>query len=130
MNGNAPQKKTILLVEDDTFLVNMYKAKFENNGFNVIVAGDGEQGLNLALTSKIDVIILDLMLPKLSGLDLLTRLRKEEVGKDMPVIVLSNLSEEKEAKSLYDLGVKDFLVKANLTPTQLVEKIQEYFNKD
>jgi DNA-binding response OmpR family regulator len=126
MAGRVVQKKTILLIEDDTFLVKMYKSKFENEGFIALVAIDGEEGLKLALSEKIDMLVLDLMLPKLSGHDLLLRLREDEKGRDMPVIVLTNLSKEDESKGLYELGVKEYLVKADLTPTQLVEKIRTY----
>lgn len=126
MQQQGQISKTILLVEDDTFLVNMYTSKFENDGYNVLTANDGEKGLELALKNKVDIIILDLMLPKLSGVEVLTRLRKDEKGKDVPVIVLSNLSKEDESEDLFKLGVKDYLLKANLTPSQLVEKIQEY----
>ena len=83
MANQIVQKKTILLIEDDTFLVKMYKSKFENEGFIALVAIDGEEGLKLALSENIDILVLDLMLPKLSGHDLLTRLRKDEKGKDM-----------------------------------------------
>jgi DNA-binding response OmpR family regulator len=126
MIDQTVEKKTILLIEDDTFLVKMYKSKFENEGFKALIAFDGEEGLKVALSEKIDMLILDLMLPKLSGYDLLSRLRGEEKGKNMPVIVLTNLSKEEEEKGLYDLGVKEYLVKADLTPTQLVEKIRNY----
>ena len=126
MTNQIVKKKTILLIEDDTFLVKMYKSKFENEGFIALVAIDGEEGLKLALSEQIDILVLDLMLPKLSGHDLLTRLRKDEKGKSMPVIILTNLSKEDEAKDLYELGAKEYLVKADLTPTQLVEKIRSH----
>lgn len=119
-------KKTILLVEDDTFLVNMYKAKFENEGFNLLTAGDGEEGLKLALEEKIDLLILDLMLPKMSGIDMLAKFRKSEKGKNIPVIVLTNLTQEEESDELFKLGIKEYFVKANLTPGQLVEKVRTH----
>jgi DNA-binding response OmpR family regulator len=117
---------TILLIEDDPFLVNIYREKFENEGFKMIVAKDGEQGLELALKEKVDVIILDLLLPKLSGIDILNQLREKGRQKDTPIVVLTNLTQEKEAKESLQLGVKEYLIKANLTPGQLAEKIRKY----
>ncbi|OGM11298.1 hypothetical protein A2Z22_05100 [Candidatus Woesebacteria bacterium RBG_16_34_12] len=120
---------TILLIEDDPLLVNLYKEKFENEGFNLLIAEDGEKGLKLALQEKFDIIILDLLLPKLSGIALLTQLRSDPKGKDLPVIVLTNLNEVEETKKAIELGAKEFLVKADLTPSQLVEKINTHLNR-
>ena len=116
----------ILLVEDDPLLVKMYKAKFTNEGYGVIGALDGEAGLNLALKGGIDIIILDVMMPKLSGIDLLARLRQDDRGKDIPVLMLTNLTQEEEAKKALSLGAKEYLIKANLTPSQVVEKVRKY----
>ncbi len=117
---------TILLVEDDPLLVGMYRKKFENEGFNLVIAEDGEEGLKLATGKNISIIILDLMLPKVSGIELLTKLRKTSKGKNIPVIVLTNLSEAQEAEKVVELGAKEYLIKADLTPSQLVEKIKTY----
>lgn len=128
--SGQPQKSSsnprVLLIEDDTLLVNMYRAKFENEGYEMLDAGDGEEGLQLALSEDVDIIILDLMLPKLSGTDLLAKLRKDPKGKNIPVVVLTNLTQEGEAKETLALGVKEYLIKANLTPSQLVEKIKAH----
>lgn len=124
----SSNKPRVLLIEDDTLLVNMYKTKFENDGYDILTASDGEEGLELALSEKVDIIILDLMLPKLSGTDLLAKLRKDPKGKNVPVVVLTNLTQEGEAKETLTLGVKEYLIKANLTPSQLVEKIKAYID--
>lgn len=119
----------ILLIEDDPLLTKMYKAKFTTEGFNVLVAIDGEEGLKMALESNPDLILLDIMMPKLSGLDLLSKLREDSRGKDVPVIILTNLTQQKEAQKALDLGAKEFMVKANLTPSQVVERIKKYLNE-
>ncbi len=119
----------VLLIEDDPLLTKMYKAKFTTEGFNVLVAQDGEEGLKMALENNPDIILLDIMMPKLSGLDLLSKLREDPKGKDVPVIILTNLTQQKEAQRALDLGAKEFMVKANLTPGQVVEKIKKYLNK-
>jgi two-component system, OmpR family, alkaline phosphatase synthesis response regulator PhoP len=118
-------KKKLLLVEDDVFLVNMYKSKLEDEGYDLLVANNGEEGLFLAQKEEIDLLILDLMLPKMSGVVLLEKLR--ETKPDLPVLILTNLTDEEEAKKTLSLGVKEFVVKSDITPNQLVEKISEYF---
>lgn len=118
--------KIVLLIEDDPLLVNMYRSKFENEGFNLLVAENGEEGLGLALKENVDIIILDIMLPKISGTDMLAQLRKSSKGKKIPVIVLTNLTEEGEARKALRLGAKEYLTKATLTPTQIVGKIKEH----
>lgn len=122
----SQNKKTILLVEDDPLLVKMYSTKFTKEGYNVVSAEDGEKGLQMALNQKVDLILLDVMMPKLSGIDLLTRLRQDPKGKEVLVIVFSNLTQVDEAQKALALGAKEYLIKANLTPSQLVAKIKQY----
>lgn len=124
-NINA-SKKTILMVEDDPLLVKMYTAKFTKEGFNIIKAQDGEEGLKLALSQKYDLLLLDVMMPKLSGLDLLTRLRQDPKGKNITVLVFSNLTQTEETQKAMSLGAKEYLIKANLTPSELVNKVRKY----
>jgi DNA-binding response OmpR family regulator len=118
-------KKTILLIEDDPLLVKMYKVKFEMEGFNVITAGDGEEGLQKALTEKVDFLILDVMMPKLSGFDLYKEL-KEKGKNNAPTIFISNLTQEENSKQALALGAKEYLIKADYTPGEVVEKIKSY----
>lgn len=124
-----PANPTILIIEDDPLLVNMYKTKLTMEGFNVLTAEDGQQGLRLAVQQKIDFILLDIMMPKMSGIELLTSLRQSIRGKSIPVIVMSNLIDEDKVKQATALGVKEFLVKSNVTPSQVVEKIRQYIAK-
>lgn len=120
---------TVLFIEDDPLLLKMYETKFKSEGFRVLSAQDGEEGLNLATTEKVDLIILDLMMPKLSGLDMLERLRAQSGGKSHVVIVLTNLTKEEEIKRAMDLGVKEYLVKADLTPNEVADKVKAYLGK-
>lgn len=126
---SSPKKFKILIVEDDPILIKMYKAKFIKEGFEVLAAEDGEAGLKLALeTRDLSFIILDIMMPKLSGIDLLRQLRQHPERKNIPVLVLSNLAQPKEAEEIKSLGVKELLLKANLTPSQIVAKVREYLS--
>ena len=80
------------------------------------------------MEGKPDFVILDIMMPKLSGIEFLKRLRQNQVGADVPVIVLSNLSEKKEMEEARRLGVKEYLIKSSLTPKDIVEKVKEYLS--
>ncbi len=124
--NQTPKKPLILLIEDDSLLIKMYKAKFIAEGFEVIVAEEGESGLKMALENPVSFIILDVMMPKLSGLEVLEKLRQDPKGKIIPVVVLSNLDQEEKSKKAVQLGAKEFLVKANFTPAQIVEKVRKY----
>jgi len=124
--NQTPKKPLILLIEDDSLLIKMYKAKFIAEGFEVIIASEGESGLKMALENPVSFIILDVMMPKLSGLEVLEKLRQDPKGKIIPVVVLSNLDQEEKSKKAVQLGAKEFLVKANFTPAQIVEKVRKY----
>jgi DNA-binding response OmpR family regulator len=124
-----PQKKhSILIIEDDPLLSKMYETKFVTEAFDVYRAGDGEEGLKTALAHHPDIILLDVMMPRVSGIDMLTELRKDSWGAQVPVVILSNLSEQQEGDKAKALGVKEYLVKANFTPAEIVEKIRSYLN--
>lgn len=116
----------VLIVEDDPLLIKMYSSKFQKEGFEVVVAEDGQEGLNKALSDFPDFIILDVMMPKLSGIDMLTLLRKEEKGREVPVLVLSNLTSSAEEERAMSLGAKEYLIKASFTPGQIVDKVKGY----
>jgi DNA-binding response OmpR family regulator len=119
-------KKTILIVEDDPVLLKMYTEKFMFEGFDVSNAKDGEEAFKLISTQPPDIILLDIMLPKMSGTDLLEKLKEESEGKDVPVVVLTNLAEDEERQRALKLGVKEYLVKAMQTPEQVVATIKKY----
>lgn len=118
-------KTRILLIEDDTFLINIYKDKFTLEGFEVLVAEDGETGLKMASEENVSLVVLDLMIPKISGVELLERLRQTGKGTNLPVIVLTNLTEKASQQKVKKLGVSGFIIKADLTPGQLVDRVKK-----
>lgn len=116
--------KKVLLVEDDPFLMKMYQDKFVIEGIDLDVAEDGKQGLEKALSGEYDLVILDLMIPQIPGLELLGRLRQDDKGQRLPVIVLTNLTDDSQKSQAKNYGVREYLVKAELTPSQLAEKVK------
>lgn len=116
----------VMLVDDDIILVSMYRKKFENEGYGVVVAVDGAEVLEIAKTEKPDIILLDLMMPKVNGIDALKQLKSDQSTKMIPVILLTNLStsDQDEDRGL-KLGALNYLVKANYTPAEIVEKVGE-----
>ncbi|MBT3690192.1 response regulator [bacterium] len=113
----------ILIVEDDSFLIQMYSSKLEIEGYKVILASDGEKALRIIKEKKPDLILLDLLLPKLNGFEFLEKLKSENMN--IPVIVLSNLSQKEDIDKCLDLGAKDFLIKAHFVPSEVIIKIKK-----
>ena len=117
----------VLLVEDDSLMVKMYDLKFTHDGFSVAVALDGEEGLQKARAENPDIIVLDIMLPKMSGTEVLEKLKEDPTTRDKPVIVLTNLNvTEEDVAKCKDLGAKEILMKTEVTPQEVVDKIRQY----
>jgi len=115
----------ILIVEDDNFLLNMYADKFKAENFEVFVADNGASGLKLTKEKMPDIILLDIMFPKMSGFEVLEKLKIDSKVKNIPVILLTNLSQKEEVKKGLDLGARDFLIKAHFMPNEVVDKVKE-----
>ncbi|MFA6215056.1 MAG: response regulator [Patescibacteria group bacterium] len=119
----------ILLVEDDDTLLEMYALKFKEVQLNLITAADGLAGLDLALKELPQVILLDIMMPKMDGFAVLVELRKNPKTKDTPILMLSNLGQESDIEKGKQLGADGYIVKASMTPAQIVDKIKSYLDK-
>lgn len=120
----TPQnRKTILIIEDDELLLTLLQDELVNAGHSVIISKTGEDGLLQIKQAnpKVDLIFLDLMLPKMSGFDVLKQLKYDERFRNVPVIVLSNLGEERDIKSALELGASDYFIKADMTPEKILE---------
>lgn len=115
--------KKVLVVEDDTFLLKAYKAKLTKAGFELQVATNGEEALNVLKTFLPDVILLDLVMPKLDGFETLERIKKDEKLKSIPVIVASNLGQKEDIDRGMKLGANDYIVKSNVELDELIKKI-------
>lgn len=117
--------KKILVVEDNESLCNVLADTFTDEGFTVKTAFDGEEGLEAAKEWKPDVILLDLLLPKKDGEDVLKELRQEEGGEDILVIALTNSDSSEKVFNLMNLGVTDYLTKSDWELSDLVTKVKE-----
>jgi two-component system alkaline phosphatase synthesis response regulator PhoP len=115
--------KKVLIVEDDSFLQGLEATKLEKKGFKVITASTGEEGMKKINEPDIDIILLDLILPDFDGFEILKKVKETEQTKNIPVIVFSNLSEEKAIDQSKELGASDFMVKSNFTLDELVKRI-------
>jgi DNA-binding response OmpR family regulator len=120
---------TLLLIEDDVLLTDMYTRKLEHEGFKVIKALNGEAGLRAVYEEDIDLILLDLLLPRIQGIEVLETLKQNEKSKDIPVIALTNLAKEDLKQKAMELGAKEFLIKAQQDPDEVVEAIRRVLNK-
>lgn len=114
----------IAIIEDDQTIAQMYRMKLENEGFEVHLASNGSDGVDMVERSKPDLILLDMQMPGMNGDEALTEIRKHDWGKMIPVIVLTNLGEEEAPKHLRSLGIESYIVKADLTPRQVVERVK------
>ena len=115
--------KTILLVEDDPFLIDIYTTKFKEAGFEVSVAEDGEEALRKIQEEKPDLLLLDIVLPCIDGWEILERIKNQNL-KGFKIVVLSNLGQKDDIERGMRLGVDKYLVKAHLTPSKVVEEIE------
>lgn len=115
----------IAIIEDDPVINQMYRMKFEADGFEVQIADNGKRGVELVEGFLPDIILLDLQMPHMNGSEALEHIRAHDWGKKIPVIILTNLGEEEAPKSLRDLGIHSYIVKADLTPRQVVSRVKE-----
>jgi DNA-binding response OmpR family regulator len=122
----AKQAKAIkiALVEDDPFLSSMYSTKFGLEGFEVVSASDGEKGVELIRQELPDIVLLDVLMPKMNGFDVLKLIKQDETTRDIPVILLTNLNQSDEVEQGMDLGAVDYLIKAHFMPSEVVDKIK------
>ncbi len=117
-------QKKILYVEDEPFFARTLEKMFSSAGFDVAIAKDGEEGLATAAREKPDLILLDLLLPKVDGFEVLRKLREDPATKTLPVIILSNLGSDEDRRRTSELGANEFFVKALMDPKKLVLQVK------
>ncbi|MFA5360325.1 MAG: response regulator [Patescibacteria group bacterium] len=121
-------KIKIFLIEDDSFLLSMYATKFEIENFKVIMAEDGDKGVRLAAKEMPDIILLDILLPKMDGFEVLGEIKANPKIAKIPVILLTNLSQKDEIDKGLKMGAADYLIKAHFMPSEVVDKIKKLLN--
>ena len=128
MENNIQEKKKplVLVVEDDIFLVNVHKKKLAKEGFEVLVAGNGNEALGLARKNKPDIILLDLIMPIKDGFQALKELKADPELKNIKVIILSNLSQEEDRQRAMEAGAVDYIVKANVSFREIINQIRRH----
>ena len=123
------KKNKVAIIEDDSVISQMYRTKFELEGFDVEIAGDGEVGIELVKEFTPDIVLLDVRMPKMSGDEALKEIRKHSWGKDVPVLVLTNTGKDESLAAFKPLGIVDFIIKADYTPKDVVAKVKEVLKK-
>jgi CheY-like chemotaxis protein len=119
----------VLFVEDDPTVAQMYRLKLELDGYQVVMAKDGEEGLELAARLKPDLIFLDIRLPKMGGLDVLEQLRRATDTRNTPVVILSNYGERELVERGLKLGALEYLIKSQTTPARLSSGVEGWLKE-
>lgn len=122
--------KKILLVEDDRSLGRLYYTKLQKIGYTVRHVTDGKMCLDVVSEFKPDIILLDIIIPKIDGFSVLRRLKKDVLTQNIPVILLTNLGQDEDVEKGKKLGARDYLVKAQFTPSEIVERMEGAMNKE
>jgi len=122
------EKQTIMIVEDDTFVMDIYQTKLSQAGFNVVSAVNGIEAIKILESGEVlpDLMLLDIIMPYVDGLEVLKKVKEQERLKNIPIILLTNLSQKEEVTQGLGLGANDYLIKSHFTPTEVLEKIKVY----
>ncbi len=122
--------KVLLIIEDDPLIVKIYSTRLKADGFEVFSAENGEDGIALIEEKKPDVIVLDVMMPRVDGFGVLEAIARQKDSKKIPVLVYSNLASEEEIARAKAMGATEFIVKADISPTEMVTKIKGYLGTE
>lgn len=124
------KQQRILVVEDDEFLSSLYKELLSEEGYEVTLVKDGESGLEAAEKGGYDLILLDIMLPKMDGLQVLKSLTKTSLGNNGPIVMLTNLGQDSIVRDALKNGAAGFLIKSSMTPDQVLHEVRVFLNKE
>lgn len=123
-------KKKILLIEDDEFICQMYGMKFQQTPYELMLAKEGQEGLDRMKKEKPDLVLLDIVLPGLDGFEILQQAKSDPEVSAIPIILLTNLGQEEHIKKGMAAGAADYIVKAHFTPQEVVAKVDAFFQKE
>lgn len=116
----------ILIIEDDSAIAKLYSVELMTKGYEVEITGNGEDGYNKALTYLPDLILCDIMMPKLNGIETLKKIRANETIKSTPIIMLTNFGQENLVKEAFNNGATDYILKYQSTPSEVTEKVKQH----
>lgn len=122
--ANTKDKK-VMIIEDDKFFISLIAKKLSDSGFTSLFANDGKMAFEVLAKQTPDIILLDIMLPDIDGFEILTRLKKDEQLKNIPVVFLSNLGSKEDINHGKELGATDFLIKATVTMDEVVKEVEK-----
>ena len=125
---NANEKTHVLIVEDDVFLAQIYQKKFDMEGFKVTMADNREKGWMEAKKKKPDIVLLDILLPKIDGFAVLDKMKADPETANIPVILLTNLGQKEDVEKGLERGAQDYLIKAHFKPSEVVAKVRKLLN--
>lgn len=120
----------ILLVEDDQMFAALYKRQFVESGIDVDVAINGTDGLAAVTKNRYDLVLLDILLPDIDGTEVFRQMKAQDLTRDIPVVFLTNLSQEENIEKAFKLGAKGYLVKASYTPDQVVQEVKNFLEQN
>ena len=123
------EKKKILVVEDDIFISDIYQVKFKQEGFEVAIAVNGLEALKILDNFRPDIILLDIIMPQMDGIETLKKIKNNDKLKNIPIIMLTNISEKEKVEESEEMGVNDYLVKSQFTPSEVVAKVNTLLNR-
>lgn len=117
--------KKIIIIEDEEILLDLIQRRLLQEGYNVEIARNGEEGLNKIKEEKPDLVLLDIVMPKMGGFEVMEAMNKEEDLKSIPIIIISNSGQPVELSRAKELGIKDWLIKTDFDPSEVVEKVKK-----
>jgi len=125
ISGIIIYMKKILIVEDEEILINLLQRKLIQGGYDVLVARNGEEGLKLMKETMPDIVLLDVLMPKMGGIEVMETMQKEDALKNIPVVIISNSGQPVEIDKAQKLGAKDWLIKTEFDPQEVVDKVKK-----
>ncbi|NOQ68199.1 response regulator [Patescibacteria group bacterium] len=124
------KKTKVLIIEDDSYISDMYRIKFESENFETVVASNGIEGIKFLEKAVPDIILLDVVMPKIDGFSVLKEIKKDPKLDKIPVVLLTNLSQKENVERGFALGASSYIIKAHFTPSEVVEKIKEVLKEN
>ncbi|MCK4919043.1 MAG: response regulator [Candidatus Pacebacteria bacterium] len=123
MKENSETK--VLIIEDDVYISEMYKIKFESENYKTVITNNGSEVINLIKKEKPNIILLDIVMPVMDGFDVLKIIKSNKKFNNIPVVMLTNLSQKESIERVFELGAKGYIVKSHFTPSEVVKKVKD-----